>query len=256
MQNQFHTFLQLIKHELLLFKRNFFNKIIDVCIMFTTTTVVFNYFMATSNTKFGIFILIGAIASFGFFEVTGKVSMLSADIAGDRTVSYYLTLPMKSWLVFCAFALSWAIESSILALFLFPLGKLILQDRFNLGLISLKIIPMFIAINLFFGFFSILLVSVLKGLRSLSQLWVRILNPMYFFGCYFYPWSKAYSISKILGYIMLLNPFVYILEGMRAAALGQEGYLPFWLSFFGVIIFTFICGYMGITKLKRKLDYV
>lgn len=258
MNNQLTPFLNLIAHELLLFKRSFLDQLIDVCMMFTTSILVFSYFMPINQASgYGAFILAGSIASFGFFKITGKVSILTADIDGDRTISYYLTLPMNSWLVFCAFAVSWAVESAVLSLALFPLGKLLLYQQFNLHLISVAhFIPIFILTNLFFGFFSIFLVSILKGMRSIPTMWIRILNPMWFFGCNFFPWSKAYCLSPIIGYAILVNPFVYIMEGTRAAMFGQAGYLPYALSVAALCGFIILAAFVGIKRLKKRLDYV
>lgn len=258
MIDQLNTFIQLIWHDLLLFKRNFFNKIIDLCFTITTALVVLSYLLPfQTSTNYGSFILIGAIASVGYFEIIGRVNNLVGDIEGDHTISYFLTLPINTTLVFCYFAISWAIQSTILSLLVIPLGKIILFGQFNLEQISLiRFILIFVMSNLFFGFLSLLLASLLKHLYNISWIWVRILSPMYFFGCYLYPWSKAYSMSKIFGYISLLNPYVYIMEGMRAAMLGQLGYLSFWLCFSCLSIFTFLCAFFGIKIMKKRLDSV
>src|SRR5207302_7297991 len=123
---------------------------------------------------YGPFILISSIASFGFFDTVGKVSELISDIDGDKKISYTLTLPIPSWLVFVYIGIYWAINSALIALLLFPLGKLILYNQFDLSKISyLKMIPMYITINLFYGFFSLWLTSMLQKITDLGVLWVR-----------------------------------------------------------------------------------
>ena len=59
-----------------------------------------------------------------------------------------------------------------------------------------------------------------------------------------------------LSYVCLLNPVMYAMEGIRSAVLGSEGYLPFWICFFVMLIGGPILGGIGIWSLKRQLDFV
>lgn len=249
----------LIRRDLRVFKEEFWGKFIDTCFLLMTTILVFGYFLPSYglSANYGPFILIGAIAGFGFFEVIGRVSMLIADMEGDRTILYTLTLPIPSWLVFVYIAISWALISSIISLVLFPLGKLLLFSQFNLTHIHLfKLLLIFILSNLFFGFFALWLSGLLKKMSSLSHLFVRIVNPMYMFGCFMYSWASVYQLSHIVGYIHLLDPLLYVMEGMRAATLGQEGYLPFWFCFTVLFGYTSVLGWLGVKQLQKRLDCV
>jgi ABC-2 type transport system permease protein len=42
-----------------------------------------------------------------------------------------------------------------------------------------------------------------------------ILAPMIFFGCAYYPW-QGLSVVPVMKYAVLINPLVYVAEGMRA----------------------------------------
>lgn len=251
--------IQLLRRDLLRFKREFFSKLFDTAFLLFTNLVVFGYFMSqyglTSN--YGSFMLISAIASFGFFDTVGKVSSLISDIEGERTISYTLTLPIPSWLTFIYIAIYWAINSALISICLFPLGKLILLQQFDLSAISLpRLIPMFISTNLFYGFFSLWLTSMLKNIADVGILWVRVINPLIMFGAYFYSWYAVCKFSPVVAYIDLLNPLVYVMEGMRAAALGQEGSLSFWICLPLLWVFILGFGWHGIRRLQKRLDCV
>ena len=43
-----------------------------------------------------------------------------------------------------------------------------------------------------------------------------IIGPMIFFGCMYYPWKGLDSIP-VMKYGVLINPLVYVAEGMRGA---------------------------------------
>ena len=79
---------------------------------------------------------------------------------------------------------------------------------------------------------------------------------MYMFGGYLYSWHAVYALSAIGGYLSLVNPLIYTMEGMRAAILGQEGYLPFWFSFVALMLFTIAFAWNAISRLKKRLDCI
>jgi len=253
------TFSALLRRDFRLFKEDFWGKFIDTSLLLFTTVVVFGYFLPSYGLKsdYGPFLLIGVIAGFGFFDVIGKVSLMIADMEGDRTILYTLTLPIPSWLVFVYIATSWAIFSSIMSLLMFPVGKLLLFSQFDLAKINFLQLPfIFFTSNLFFGFFALWLAAVLKKMSNLSHLFVRVINPMYSFGGWMYSWMTIDGISPLLGVAHFINPLVFVMEGMRAATLGQEGYLPFWVCFFALSAFTALLAWDAIRRLQNRLDCV
>ncbi len=249
----------MIRRDLRVFKEEFWGKLLDTALNLSTTVIIFGYFLEYYGIQanYGPFILVGVIAGFGFFEVASRVSMMIADLEGERAILYTLSLPLPSWLVFVYIAVSWALISSILSLLMFPLGKLILYNQFNLSHVShIRLSFIFLLSNLFFGFFALWLVAVLKKMSSTSHLFVRVINPMYSFGCLWYTWASIYSISPLLAYLHLANPLLYVMEGMRAATLGQAGYLPFWFSMLGLALFTLFFAWDAIRRLFKRLDCV
>lgn len=259
MNSSMRVFFQLMRRDTLTFRREYPEKFFDTCIVFFTNILVFAYFMPNEGLSktYGPFVLVGAIASFGLIEIVGKISLLLSDIEGERTISHTLIMPIKAAWVFCYIALFWALTSALLAAPLFPLGKLLLWNRFDLTKISyLRFLLIFISSNLFFGFFALWLSSILRGIKSLNSLWLRIIVPMWMFGSYLYSWQAAYHLNPIIGYVSLANPMIYVMEGSRAAVLGQEGFIPFWISLLTLWAFTAACGVHSIFRLKKRLDCV
>lgn len=255
----FYVFMQLIKRDLLAFKREFRPKFLDTCILFFTNIMVFCYFMPKEGIRedYGVFFLVGAIASFGFIEIVGKVGTFVGDMQGDRSISHTLIMPIHSKWIFWNIAVSWAITSSLLSILLFPLGKLFLWHEFDLTKISyIRLIPMFITSNLFFGCFALWLASVIKDLSGLNGLWLRYIAPLWMFGAYFYSWHTAFALNPVIGYLSFIDPMVYVMEGMRAAALGPKGYLPFFVSFLALWAFIIVCALHACHRLKKRLDCV
>ncbi len=257
--NGWPVFFQLIRKDLTVFKRSFWKKFFDTSILFITNVLAFGYFLQQEGAHEGYaaFFVIGAIASFGFIEIVGKVGIQLADMGGDRTIFHTLVMPIRSRMVFYYMGISWAMTSILMSILLFPLGKLLVFTEWNLAGISWwRLMVMFVTANLFFGYFALWLTGILKNMTDLNQLWLRYIAPMWMFGGYVYSWQSAYALSPIVGYISLINPMIYVMEGMRAAALGQAGYLPFWVSILMLWIFIFACSLHASRRLRQKLDCI
>lgn len=228
-------------------------------IVFATNVIIFGYFMGGQglSESFGPFLLIAAIGSFGLIEVVGKVALFLSDLEGEKAISQILIMPIKSHWVFLYMGIFWALSSAFLAILLFPMGKLLLWSRFDLSAISyLRLIPIFLSGSVFFGVFALWLSSMISSLSSLNTLWLRYVVPLWMFGTYFFSWRGAYEVNPLFGVILLLNPIVYVIEGMRAAALGNAGYIPYWISLLALWVFIFLCATHAIKRLKKRLDCI
>jgi len=60
-----------------------------------------------------------------------------------------------------------------------------------------------------------------------------IIAPMLFFGCAYYPW-RGLDVVPVMKYLVLINPMVYVAEGMRAALTPSVPHMP--LSVVGVAL--------------------
>lgn len=253
------SFLQLMHKDLRQFRRIYRGKLLDSCFLLFTNLIVFGYFMplmGVSNT-YGGFILIGAIASFGLFDTIAQVGEILFDIEGEQKITFVLSMPIPTWLVFCQIAVKWAVNNLLLCTPLIFFGKLLLWNSFSLARIDyFRFILIFLTISLFFGFFNLWLIGVIRRIQNLSSLFTRVVNPLFMLGGYFYTWQTCFSFSPIAGYLVLFNPMTYVMEGIRAAALGQKGYLPFWTCFLALWGFIIVLGTHGIIRLKKRLDCV
>lgn len=252
-------FLQLIRRDLVVFRKEYIGKLTDMLITFIVWVGVFGYLLPLMGMEktYGIFIMVGAIASFGIFDILGQSNTIINDIQNDRTISYLLLLPISNVAVFCYIAISWAIQSMLIALPLYFVGKFLFWNDFILSNVTwYQLFLAFITVNLFFGFFALWIVGVMTNLRDMTRLYFRFINPLFLLGSYFTPWAVYLKISTGFAYLMLLNPLTYVMEIMRAAIIGQEGFIYFWISFFVLWGFIAACAWHGISRLKRQLDCV
>jgi hypothetical protein len=249
----------LIQIDLMILCKTFFDKFIDLCIWVVLTMVVMSYIMPYFglSADFGVFQLGGVIASTGLFELYTNVVDLVSDFEGDRIINYNLTLPLPSWMALISKSIYYGIVYLILALLMLPVGKLSLWNQFDLWQISyFKFAIAILAQSIFYACFVLWISSSVANMTRLGSVWGRFIFPMWFLGGYQFSWVSLHQAIPILAYINLINPMIYITEAVRVALLGQAEYLNFWLCIAAIIGFSFVCLYIGIMNLKKRLDFV
>ena len=87
-------------------------------------------------------------------------------------------------------------------------------------------------------------------------LWVRIVFPLWFLGGFEFSWNSVHLIAPKLSYLLLLNPIIYMTEGVRAALLGQDGMISFWICCLVLSVMFVGVGYWSFKALKKRLDFV
>ena len=63
--------------------------------------------------------------------------------------------------------------------------------------------------------------------RRISLLFAVVVIPVTFLGCVYYPWAELRSI-RWLQVVVLLNPLVYMSEGLRASLTPALPHMPVW----------------------------
>lgn len=259
MKNLINTFCQIVYREIAIFIKLLLSKLMDILIITFTNVMVFAFLMPYFGLKssYGSLIAVGLIGILPLFEVIPKTTNLVSDITGNRKISYFLTLPLPTNFIIAAIPVGWAACGAIYSIFILPVAKIFLYNKLDLSHFSIiKFIIGFITIQLMYGFFALFLTSLIKDMKYISWIWSRIVNPLLMFGGYFYTWVTINSISHFIGIINLINPVMLSCECLRAAVLGQKGYLNFWLTTLGLWFFIVVFAFWGIIRLKRRLDCV
>jgi ABC-2 type transport system permease protein len=198
-----------------------------------------------------------AIASWGMFEIITNATTLVSDILGDRVIEYELVLPIPQWAIFAKIALVNAYRAFIVSLLLIPAGMAIIYLGIGLTFSNInlfKTIFMILIANIFFGFLGLFTASLMQKISDVRNMWMRVLFPMWFVGGLNNSLSAVQKVAPIFAKALLLNPIVYISEGMRAAMLGQEGYLNYGLCCLVIIALTIFLAIFAVKRFQKNLD--
>ena len=249
----------IIKVDLTIFKNLIIAEYIDILFWLTSIIAIFTYVlprMGIVNT-YGQFITIGLIVGGPFWGIWSNSIRFISDMDGNKEITYFLTLPIPNWLVLITQTISLSIQSIIKAAIILPIGKLVLMNNMNLSNISIwKYIIAFVIMNLFCNSMSLFIVSIVKSMNHIERIGIRILFPIWSLGCSQFPWRILNELSTWFGYLALANPLTYAMEAMHSAIEGQKGYLNFNLCLLVMVISIVVFSFIGVMRLKKRLDFV
>jgi ABC-2 type transport system permease protein len=255
--SQLRIFWALLYRDIKVYNERIISRMLDAAVWAATLVIIAHYFlpMFGVESKFGVFVMIGNIATWGIYDMITQVAILASDILGPRDISYFLTLPINQKWILVKIALANAYKVVVGSLPLLPVGMLVTGswDLLYTGYWFLFLF-MYLLTALFYGALSLWLMSITYNMNFLTTLRARIVFPVIFFGCYQYTWLMLYKASPALGYIQLLNPITYIMEGLRSNLISNMQFMPLSICIVVLVIAGLLVGSIGINTLKKRLD--
>jgi len=250
---------ELVKTDLTIFKQFAVRKWIDMFIYIVTVTVIFAYIMPSFGLakSHGAFMVATLCSTVGLFQSFGYMAEMISDLEGKRVINYHFTLPIPSWMVFLRLVIYQSITFILLGVLVLPIGKLLLWNTLSLSNAHwVKFLLITVLMNIFYSIFGLWVSSYIHSLANFDSVWMRIVYPLWFLGCFQFSWQALREVSPVLSYLDLLNPITYISEGTRAAILGQQGSINFWYCVLALLAFIVLGGWHALVRLKKRLDFV
>jgi ABC-2 type transport system permease protein len=97
-----------------------------------------------------------------------------------------------------------------------------------------------------------MLLGTLMDPRKMQMLFAAILLPASMLGCVYYPWAELHQI-RWLQIAVLVNPMVYMSEGLRAVLTPGIGHMPIWAILLVLVGGTVLFGYLGTRTFTRRV---
>ncbi|MBP6869485.1 ABC transporter permease [Candidatus Babeliales bacterium] len=255
---QLNVFLKLLKRDLTVFFKNSLDNYINTLCWVLLSLLIYQFIMPKMGWIYkGEFLLVSCVISKAFFGVMDNVTNLVADLDSNKTITYDMTLPLSHTLLFIKIALSNAIYTCLLSFFVLPAGKLLLWNYLHFPHFNIyKFIIILFVSSIFSGFFSLYIIGTTKSILNIEDVWSGLLFPLFYLGGFVFTWKIMYEASPFMACLNLLNPVMYMFEGMRSATLDPALSIPFWISVFMLILFSIPAGCIGIHLLKKRLDAI
>ena len=173
------------------------------------------------------------------------------DFGWTKEIEDRLLAPVDTWVVAAEKIMAGVIQGMIAALFILPVARLVMGP-----------IP-----NLTFGHVGDVLMITLLGATAFSALgmWLGtgiapqqiglmfsvIIAPMMFFGCAYYPW-RGLDVVPVLKYLVLINPLVYVAEGMRGSLTPEVPHMPLWVTMLALLVVATIFWIAGLRSFRKR----
>ena len=197
-------------------------------------------------------LLPGVLAiSLAFSSIQSVALPMMQDFGWTKEIEDRLLAPVSIRLVAAEKIVAGVLQGIVSALFVLPVARLIMGP-----------IP-----NLTFGHFGdVLLITVLgaaafsaAGLflgtaiqpQQIGLMFGVIVAPMIFFGCAYYPW-QGLSAVPAMKYAVLINPLVYVAEGMRGALTPAAPHMSLGVVILALILITGLFWTLGMRSFMRR----
>jgi hypothetical protein len=170
---------------------------------------------------------------------------------------YEAIFPLPKYWLFTRNVIRFTIETLLILGPVIGFSIILLGKDIGLGPIN-YIYTLFFLItsSLFFGGLSLFLAHHYTLQWYLENGWARRLSIFFMTSVLFITWKTCMRYAPWFAYITLLNPTTYMVEGMRAALLGGENYLPMAYSVGGTLFFcTVMLLAMG-RSITKRLDLI
>jgi ABC-2 type transport system permease protein len=182
--------------------------------------VVFGYLlprMGFVGRAYGATLLPGVLAvSLALSSVQSVALPMVQDFGWTREIEDRLLAPIPMELVAVEKIVSGVVQGVIAALFVLPVARLIMGPIDALS--SARLGGVVLVAVLGGGAFSLLglFLGTAINPQQIGLMFSVVVAPMIFFGCAYYPW-QGLSAVPVMKYAVLVNPLVYVAEGMRGA---------------------------------------
>ena len=87
--------------------------------------------------------------------------------------------------------------------------------------------------------------------QQIGLMFSAIIAPMMFFGCAYYPW-RGLDAVPVMKYLVLINPLVYVAEGMRGALTPEVPHMPLAVSMIALLLIATLFWVLGFRSFRKR----
>ena len=197
-------------------------------------------------------ILPGVIALSLTLSAVQSVSLpMMQDFGFTKEIEDRLLAPIPTELVAIEKVVSGVLQGIVAAIVVLPLARLVMGPIPGMTFAHL---PLLIAVTIVGGSaFSALGLYLGTGIapQQIGLMFSVILGPMIMFGCTYYPWRGLDAVPW-LKYVLLVNPLVYVSEGMRAALTPGVPHMHVGAILGALVAITAVFCWMGLRSFDKR----
>ncbi len=249
------TFFALMERDLRVLRRDLIAFALRTAIQPFLFVFVFTYVqpkIGAGARGFGDILVPGLLASTVIFQGIQAVAIpLVQEFSVSREIEDRVMAPLPVWGVAAEKVTFAFVQALLAALVVFPLVYTVPLETPHLHirpLVLLTVVPLGALLSGSLG----LLIGTAVSPRQITLVFALIVIPLTFLGAVYYPWS-ALSAIRWLQVLTLINPLVYLSEGLRGALTPQFGHMHFLAVYGGLAFGCSACTFFGIRGFTRRV---
>jgi len=205
------------------------------------------------GTSFATVLVPGLVAVAAVFSGITAVGLpLSVEFGATREIEDRAMAPCPVWVVAIEKVAYGALHALVSALVVFPLVYFVPVTAVSVHVANwpLLIVVLLLAC-LIAGSLGLTLGTVVKP-EKIGLMFAIVVLPLTFLGCVYYPWQQL-SAVRWLQVLVLLNPVVYVCEGMRNALTPTVPHMATWASLGAMVLFVGVLLGIGMSRFVSRI---
>jgi ABC-2 type transport system permease protein len=217
--------------------------------------IVFGYLLPKMGFMRGSYtsaLLPGILAvSLTFSSVQSVALPLVQDFGWTKEIEDRLLAPVPTRLIAAEKIVAGVIQGFISAAFVMPIARLIMGPIAGLSLSNFPLVLLVVLLGATaFSSMGLLLGTGIEP-QQIGLMFSVIIAPMIFFGCAYYPWAGL-SAVPVMKYAVLVNPLVYVAEGLRGALTPSIQHMPMIASTAALVFLSALFWTLGIRAFEKR----
>lgn len=186
-----------------------------------------------------------------FTGISAVALPLSMELGGTREIEDRILAPVPVALVALQKLVMGAVQGVIAGLVVFPLVALIPATPVEIRVASWPLLVAVVLLaSLTAGALGLALGTIVRP-QQIGLMFAVVVVPITFLGCVYYPWALLHPI-RWLQVLVLINPLVYMSEGLRAALTPDLPHMPPWAFLGALTLATLALGAIGVRAFIRR----
>ncbi len=186
-----------------------------------------------------------------FTGISAVALPLSMELGGTREIEDRILAPVPVALVALQKLVMGAVQGVIAGLVVFPLVALIPATPVEIRVASWPLLVAVVLLaSLTAGALGLALGTIVRP-QQIGLMFAVVVVPITFLGCVYYPWALLHPI-RWLQVLVLINPLVYMSEGLRAALTPDLPHMPPWAFLGALTLATLALGTIGVRAFIRR----
>jgi ABC-2 type transport system permease protein len=211
-----------------------------------------------AESHFATVLVPGVVAISIMFQGIQAVALpLSTEFGYTREIEDRVQAPCPIWLVAIAKMLSGAVQGALAAVIVFPIAAIVHAPGVHAHLdvhwgVVLTLIPLACVAMSSLG----LLLGTTFEPRNVGLMFGFVVLPLTFLGGTYYQWTRLQPVAldgfHWLQALVLINPLIYVAEGMRAG-LTNASHMPLYVVYPALVGFCALFLALGLHNFRRRV---